>query len=293
MSDAWNPQPLLDRLGAHRSPQAMRELWLPTARLLEVDPQGCVALDPAGRPGREVGGDELDLQRHVLLGRLEETSWFALRVAALPQGAAVVSLREDGLGEGTRELLASAAAILAWHDRARYCELCAAPTTMASGGFHRTCTQCGRDHFPRTDPAMIVGVLDEHDRLLLAHQASWPEGRVSILAGFLEAGESAEHAVVREVREESGLEVHQVRYLASQPWPYPRSLMLGFSARARGEVTVDGHEIAWARWYTPDELTAAEAAGLTLPGLGSIAGRIIQRWREGTLPAPEGGLGPV
>ncbi|GAB2492962.1 NAD(+) diphosphatase [Luteococcus sediminum] len=293
MTEAWNPQPLLDRLAAHRSPEAMQELWRQSARVLEVDPRGCVALDGSGRPGRETDDEELELQRHVLLGLLDGQPWFARRVDEHPAEVSVASLRDEGLGEGVRELLASAAGVLAWHDRAHHCELCAAPTTMASGGFHRTCTQCGRDVFPRTDPAMIVGVLDEQDRLLLAHQSSWPEGRVSILAGFLEAGESAEHAVVREVREESGLEVHQVRYLSSQPWPYPRSLMLGFSARARGEVCVDGQEIAWARWYTPEDLTAAEADGLTLPGLGSIAGRIIQRWREGTLPAPEGGLGPV
>lgn len=137
---------------------------------------------------------------------------------------------------------------------------------------------------------MIVAVLDAEDRLLLAHHSAWPEGRVSILAGFVEAGESAEHAVVREVREEAGIDVVEARFLASQPWPYPRSLMLGFVARGRGQIEVDGVEIEWAQWYTPRRLRDEVERGLTLPGTGSVAGRIIELWSRGGLPAPEGAI---
>ncbi|GAA1394632.1 NAD(+) diphosphatase [Luteococcus peritonei] len=287
MSEVWNLHSRLDRMGLARvEPQTLEALWAePGALLVEVGEGGLVA-DPLGRP---VTGS-YNPQRDVLLGRTDGPDghvWFARR-GELTEGR---TLRSTDFDAADLEVVTAATAVLAWHDAARFCERCGAATQMSAGGFQRTCTACGRLAFPRTDPAMIVAVLDEQDRLLLAHQASWPEGRVSILAGFLEAGESAEHAVVREVREESGLEVSAAHFLSSQPWPYPRSLMLGYVARAAGEVRVDGEELAWATWYTPEDLAAAEAGGLTLPGLGSIAGRIIQAWRRGELPRPELGSG--
>lgn len=284
MTDAWSLHSELDRMGLARvDPQTLRQLWAdPGALLVEVGRGGHVG-DPIGRP---VTGDH-DPTRDVLLGRTADQVWFARRGPAT-EGR---TLRSASFGAAELEVVTAATAVLAWHDSAPFCEHCGAPSQMSAGGFQRQCTGCWRLLFPRTDPAMIVAVLDERDRLLLAHQASWPEGRVSILAGFLEAGESGEHAVVREVREESGLEVVAAHYLSSQPWPYPRSLMLGYVARGRGEVQVDGEELAWASWYTPEELNAAEAGGLTLPGLGSIAGRIIRAWRHGELPAPELGAG--
>lgn len=285
MSISWGVQPSLDRLSECRADeQALRRLWsAPGTRLVLVGPRGEVPRPPAplGVLVTE-SGEDFDEQRHVLLGRSDGVVWFARR-GDVPEG---VTLREQDFDASQVELVTAATAVLAWHDAARFCERCGSSTQMVRGGFQRECTGCGHEVFPRTDPAMIVAVLDDRDRLLLAHQAAWPEGRVSILAGFLEAGESAEHAVSREVREESGLTVDAVHFLASQPWPYPRSLMLGFVARAAGEITVDGQEIAWARWYSPEDLTAAEAEGLTLPGTGSIAGRIIQAWREGGLPRP-------
>ncbi|MEL4357583.1 MULTISPECIES: NAD(+) diphosphatase [unclassified Luteococcus] len=293
MNGPWSLTPLLDRMGAARHDPAAPARWWrdPRARLLVVDSAGRVSSDPFGCPTAEAPGRPgHDAQRDVLLGSVRREGndevWFARR----GEVAAGHSLR-DGSFEGARlELVTAATAVLAWHDACRFCERCGAPTEMAAGGFQRRCTGCGREIFPRTDPAMIVAVLDEKDRLLLGHQAAWAPGRVSILAGFLEAGESGEHAVVREVREESGLEVTQARFLSSQPWPYPRSLMLGFVARAQGEIRVDQTEIAWARWYSRDELTAALADGLSLPGPGSIAGRIIAAWRAGELPPPEGAL---
>lgn len=132
---------------------------------------------------------------------------------------------------------------------------------------------------------MIVAVTDDDDRLLLAHQVRWDPTRVSVLAGFVEAGESLEQAVQREIAEEVGVQVTGLRYLGSQPWPFPRSLMLGFAARADDSpVRVDDQEIDHARYYTRDEVSAAVDSGaLTLPGPTSIASRMIAAWRAGTL----------
>lgn len=287
VEELWQLHPVLDRMGLARCrPETLAALWDdPSALLVRVGRGGQVA-DPIGEP---VTG-ELDPQRHVLLGRTPEHVWFAVRDQSAVPGDGVPAgrtLRSTQFEPAEVEVVTAATAVLAWHDAASFCERCGAPSRMSSGGFQRECTGCGALLFPRTDPAMIVAVLDDDGRLLLAHQASWAANRVSILAGFLESGESAEHAVVREVREESGLEVTAGRYLSSQPWPYPRSLMLGFVARAGGQVRVDGEEIAWANWYSPEDLTAAEADGLTLPGPGSIAGRIIADWRRGELPWPE------
>lgn len=285
-----HPVPLLDRMGpARHDADGLAALWSAAGtRVLVVGERGGVALSGGHLAGEPATG-AYDPSRHVLLGRVDAAqgpaagTWFCRR-GDVDSG---VTLREHVFEPVEVELVTAATAVLAWHDQAGFCERCGSPTAPAAGGFQRHCTACGRDVFPRTDPAMIVAVLDADDRLLLAHQASWPEGRVSVLAGFLEAGESAEHAVVREVAEESGLAVSEVRFLASQPWPYPRSLMLAFTARAAGDIAVDGDEIAWARWYTPDDLMAAEAEGLTLPGKGSVAGRMIDAWRRGELTMSE------
>ena len=280
MTIAWGLQPLLDRMGEVRpSLDELAAAWSSDrSRLLLVDERGGVALSDGSVLGVPTGGD-FDEGRDVLLGESGGLTWFGRR-GAVDGG---VTLRDHEFAPAERELVTAATAVLAWHDGAGFCERCGQPSVVVSGGFQRRCTGCGREIFPRTDPAMIVAVLDTDDRLLLAHQASWPEGRVSVLAGFLEAGESAEHAVVREVHEESGLHVVDAKFIASEPWPDPRSLMLGFMARATGEIAVDEQEIAWARWYTPEDLTAAEAEGLTLPGKGSIAGRMIDAWRNGEL----------
>jgi NAD+ diphosphatase len=146
----------------------------------------------------------------------------------------------------------------------------------------------GSEHFPRTDPAVITLVTDARDRALLARNSSWPQRRVSILAGFVEPGESAEHAVAREVAEETGITVSEIRYLGSQPWPMPQSLMLGFWARAGGRqpIRVDQEEIAEAHWFSRDGLRAAMAAGqVRLPPPVSIAYRIIESWYGEEMPA--------
>ena len=157
----------------------------------------------------------------------------------------------------------------------------------AEAGHARHCPVDGSEHFPRIDPAVIMLVTDDEDRCLLAHNRMWPPRRVSILAGFVEAGESAEQAVAREVREETGVEVAEISYLGSQPWPMPQSLMLGFRAQAqpRQEIRVDGTEIAEARWFSRTELGEAAATGeVLLPPPVSIAHQIIRTWYGGPLP---------
>ena len=150
-------------------------------------------------------------------------------------------------------LLTHAVALANWHETFTHCPRCGSPTDPIASGHARKCPVDGSEHFPRVDPAMIVLVTDPDDRALLARNAMWPQRRVSILAGFVEAGESAEQAVSREVAEETGIVVSAVTYLGSQPWPMPQSLMLGFRAAAVGtEIKVDADEIAEANWYSRD-----------------------------------------
>jgi NAD+ diphosphatase len=205
-------------------------------------------------------------------------------------GARPSDLRQSGalLGDRDSGLLTHAVALDNWHATHTHCPRCGALTEVAPGGHERICPVDGSEHFPRTDPAVITLVTDAADRALLARNASWPERRVSILAGFVEPGESAEQAVAREVAEETGIAVGDIRYLGSQPWPMPRSLMLGFWAHAAGgqPIHVDEEEIAEAYWFSRDELRAAMAADeIRLPPPVSIAHRIIEAWYGAELPA--------
>jgi NAD+ diphosphatase len=183
-----------------------------------------------------------------------------------------------------------------WLRDAAFCPACGARTELRAAGWARQCPSCGREHFPRTDPAIIVAVTSavDPDRLLLGSNALWGANRFSCFAGFVEAGESLEAAVVREVREEAGVRVGDVAYRSSQAWPYPRSLMLGFRAVAidDDEAEADGEEIAALRWFTRDEIRAALAHGdwtsaktaddgILLPGRASIAHRLIADWSAG------------
>jgi NAD+ diphosphatase len=201
-----------------------------------------------------------------------------------------VSLREAGslLGDRDAGLFTHAVALANWHDSHTHCPLDGTPTVPVPGGHSTVCPKDGSEHFPRTDPAVIMLVTDPDDRCLLARNAAWPGRRVSILAGFVDPGESAEQAVVREVAEETGIKVHNVRYLGSQPWPMPRSLMLGFRADApAGQViAVDHEELAEAHWFSRAELLAAINAGeIALPPSVSIARHILESWFGGPLPS--------
>ncbi|HLO78742.1 MAG TPA: NAD(+) diphosphatase [Magnetospirillum sp.] len=208
---------------------------------------------------------------------------------ALGLGGAWVGLRAVGalLPAGDAALLGYARAMMIWHRRSRFCGSCGAPTEVREGGHMRQCldTSCGAQHYPRTDPAVIMRVTDG-DNVLLHRQRPWPAGQWSVLAGFVEPGETFEEAVAREVREETGIEVAAVAYAGSQPWPFPGSVMLAFTARAvGGTLAPDPHELEDARWFSRSEiLTAfddrhrAERTGLFLPTPGSISRRLIEQW---------------
>jgi NAD+ diphosphatase len=197
------------------------------------------------------------------------------------------TLRQVGADLDDRDatLFATALALANWHAAHTHCPRCGAPTEPVQAGWLRRCTSDGTEHYPRTDVAIIVSVIDDRDRILLARGAGWGEGRFSVLAGFLEPGESLAAAVAREVREEVGLEVTDVSYLGDQPWPFPSSLMVGFTARATGseeelqDLRLQESEIAEARWFTREEYRAVLASGRVGASTRlSIARRLIERW---------------
>jgi NAD+ diphosphatase len=192
------------------------------------------------------------------------------------------TLREVGVLLSDRDagMFATVQGLANWHASHSHCPLCGAPTAPDQAGWIRRCTQDKTEHYPRTDPAVIMAVTDPADRLLLARSPHWPEGRLSVLAGFVEPGESLEAAVIREVFEEVGLAVEQVRYLGNQPWPFPSSLMVGFSARA-AEPTfhLDQEEIVEAVWVSREELGEMVLAGtFGISPTVSIARRMIEHW---------------
>ncbi|MFI6508458.1 NAD(+) diphosphatase [Streptosporangium sp. NPDC050855] len=205
--------------------------------------------------------------------------------ATLPAGRGEVSaagLRQVGslLGDLDAGLLVYAVALEAWHSTHEFCPRCGSRTEVRAGGHVRVCPVDGSQHFPRVDPAVIMLIHDDRDRCLLARGPQWPEGRLSVLAGFVEPGESLEHAVAREVAEEVGVRVVDARYMGSQPWPFPRSLMIGFFARATTtEFVLEPEEIAEAHWFSRAELLAAlESGEVRLPSSLSIARRLIETW---------------
>lgn len=206
-----------------------------------------------------------------------------MSIADTPEGQPFsAGLRQVGglLGDRDAGLLVYAVALEAWHTTHEFCPRCGSRTDVQGGGHIRVCPQDRSQHFPRVDPAVIMLIRDEQDRCLLARGPQWPEGRLSILAGFVEPGESLEHAVIREVAEEVGVRVVEPRYLGSQPWPFPRSLMLGFFALATTtELVCDEEEIAEARWFSRQELLEALQSGeVRLPPPVSIARRLIETW---------------
>jgi NAD+ diphosphatase len=280
----------LDRAGPHRRDEA----WL-AARL--ADPATGVVAASAG--GVVVAG--------------ERPRMFA--VDELPEGLELVLLGVDGddravfaadpgdklpgerrglrdlapvLSQAEGGMVAHAVGLLNWHRRHRFCANCGAPTDAREAGHVRVCPACGTQHHPRTDPVVIMLVTDG-DRALLGRQAQWPAGRYSALAGFVEPGESLEEAVAREVREEAGVQVADVRYRSSQPWPFPSSLMLGFSARwAGGEAAVRDAELEDVGWFTREAIVGGD---VLLPPPTAIARRLIDEWLgDDQAPDASGGL---
>lgn len=280
----------VDRDAALRDdPAGLAAAW-DRGRVLVVD--GGRALVDDGDPPRLVlvGPDQAPPGDRLYLGADGGTPVFAV-AGPLPQRLSTrpVDLRVAGalLHDRDAGLLVHAVALANWHAAHPRCPRCGSVTDVVRGGSVRRCPDDGSEHFPRTDPAVIVLVHDGADRCVLGRQPSWPPGRYSTLAGFVEPGESAEQAVVREVREESGLAVRDVRYAASQPWPFPSSLMLGFTATCdSGAVPrASDAELDDVRWFDRDELRAAASwgtgAGLQLPGPVSIARHLLEGWLHG------------
>jgi NAD+ diphosphatase len=283
----WAMASDLDRVDHHRgSAEWVAGLWYAEdAKLLTLDGDSRFSTNAGGSKLRMTRPFmEFDSQRHRLLGLLNGSPIFA--VEELADGE-MHDLREVGfqLTDNERDIAATAAAVTHWHRLEPLCPSCGGPTLVTNGGFARHCRACGRDHFPRTDPAVIVAVIDAQDRLLLGGQPTWGN-RVSVLAGFVETGESLEQAIHREIGEEVDISLTELRYFGSQPWPFPRSLMVAFFGQAAGtNINIDAREIAHAEWYTRDQLSAKLDAGqLGLPGRSSIASRMIQAWRDGEAP---------
>jgi len=290
----------VDRSTEHRTdPEWLEARWAePGTRVLVVsDGQALARLGDADAELVLLPVAQAPDGPRYLLGVDEDDRAYFSVTAPLPaaDGAAAgqvkpVGLRQVGalLGDRDAGLLTHAVALGNWHATHTHCPRCGALTNLVTGGHSRICPVDLSEHFPRTDPAMITLVTDGRDRALLARNSAWPERRVSILAGFVEPGESVEQAVEREVAEETGIIVHEIRYLGSQPWPMPASLMLGFWARADGvqPIRVDEQEIVEARWFSRDELRASMAANeIRLPHPVSIAHRIIESWYGDELPA--------
>jgi len=244
-----------------------RELnW--SSGLPELTADGRLAWQPVTTPELFLGLDG-DSPRFSAIHAAEAAPWAAFPLLAI-------------LGDGDAPLFAAALSLSRWHNRHRFCANCGDSTGLVRGGWSRRCPSCSAEHFPRVDPVVIM-IAEHSGELLLGRQPHYPPDRYSALAGFVEVGESIEDAVRRELHEEAGISVNDVRYLASQPWPFPSSLMIGCSARAEGrELTIDRTELEDARWFSRDAITAALAgepgAAFQPPPRAAIARTLLERW---------------
>ncbi|MGZ5369545.1 MAG: NAD(+) diphosphatase [Aeromicrobium sp.] len=236
---------------------------------------------------RWLTADEAPEGEWAFLGYRDGQGYAAVIVDRVSCDLTPVSLRVLGptIAADEASLAVHAVGLARWHQTHRYCARCGALSEPAQAGHTRICPACGAEHFPRTDPAVIMLVTDGDDRALLGRQPSWPENRFSTLAGFVEPGETLDDAVRREVMEEAGIEVGAVEYAGSQPWPFPSSLMLGFFGTAISDVIkVDAHEIAEAKWFSRQEITDLTATGqLLLPPKVSISRWLVEKWHGGKI----------
>lgn len=281
----------LDRADHLREDAAALDALWPRARVLLLEDDGRALADVDGMPFAVTGGDlGGGPGTAVFLGKRGEQGWFAQRASTAALDApARIDLRTAASRWPAHEAtaFAQARAVLHWHARHRHCGVCGAEVAFVRGGWLGRCSACGAEHYPRTDQAIIAAVTDGR-RLLLGRQAGWPRNRWSVLAGFVEPGESLEQTVAREVMEETGVRVRSARYLASQPWPFPGSLMLGFLAEAEPDAPVVGDELEDVRWFDADEIRAGlsrewsatddVADGIALSSPISIARWLIVQW---------------
>jgi NAD+ diphosphatase len=264
-----------------RDPEALWSLRMhPGARWLVLDDL---------KPVLTADGDLLWARRseapqgtEVFLGFLDEAPRFAVAGGAAGLGGEAVDARAAAmrLGDGRAAVVAQARSLLDWHARHGFCANCGAPTKLAKAGYQRSCAGCGAEHFPRTDPVVIMLAVDG-DNCLLGRQPRFPRGFMSALAGFVEPGESLEEAVARELFEEAGIRTGRVRYVASQPWPFPSSLMIGALAEATSTaIRIDETELEEARWVTRDEVRAAlgGAGPFQAPPPLAIARTLLETW---------------
>ncbi len=277
------------------------------ADVIVVDPAGFVLLDEAGaRPSdtptlRRLAGDEAarDLEGTTasFIGVVGGRSVVALEASREQVEGRWEHLRAVGwqLTGDEAAVALTAVALAGWHASYRYCGRCGSAVCLESGGWAARCQACNRLEYPRQDPAVIVLVEDHDGRVLLAHNAAWKPGFVSIIAGYVEAGESPDVTVAREVAEEAGVEIEAPTYVATQPWPFGRSQMMGYRARtvhARPTPQADGVEIEWTRFYSRAELTRAlESGEISAPGRASIAYALLREWYGAELPSGPAGTG--
>ncbi|WP_026802712.1 NAD(+) diphosphatase [Arenimonas oryziterrae] len=275
----------LDRAEHLRKDAAALDACWPDAPVLILDVEGQARFAGSDdQPEFPRGGQCLAQRPEIasFLG-LDEggQAWFALPAEVLPElPAQTLDLRSAGTRWAAlpAAVFAQARALLHWQQRSRYCGACGGALVLERGGFCARCPQCGIEHYPRTDPAIIVAVSDG-ERLLLGRQASWPPKRWSVLAGFLEPGESLEQTVVREVMEEAGVRVDACQYACSQPWPFPSALMLGFHAQAQPQPAQVSEELEEARWFTAAELRDGAVTGeVRLSPSLSISRWLIDDW---------------
>jgi NAD+ diphosphatase len=277
-----------DRVGRRRTDQAwLDETWAdPGTRVVPVAGGRFPVNEDRNAVAWSAPADTPEGQR-VFLGMQHDVAHFAVLLEESYKEDGWTGFRQVGpnLSIDDAGLMVHAIALAEWHVAHRHCPRCGGRLLAAEAGHVLTCPECGKQHFPRTDPAVIMLVTDG-DRALLARQPGWPEGRYSTRAGFVDPGESLEQAVAREVAEEVGVEVTDVRYFGNQPWPFPASLMVGFFARAvTTEISVDNDEISDARWLTREQMTAETEAGtLVLPGGISISRSLVEAWFGGPLP---------
>ncbi|WP_246104686.1 NAD(+) diphosphatase [Rudaeicoccus suwonensis] len=284
----------LDRAGNRRhDPQLVASLISsPTTRVLEMYGErvrltGAAATRLPLREPRPADEDGLV----VFLGEIDGADLVCvIRDRADADDDQVVGLRQLGaqLHADDVSILVTAAGIANWHATQGFCSFCGHRTVITEAGWARHCNGCGKDHYPRTDPAVIMSVIDDDDRILLARGHNFAGKGMSVLAGFVEPGESLEAAVAREVMEEVGVPITDARFLDNQPWPFPSSLMIGYTCHAtETELTIDPGEIARARWFSREELATCVAEGdvLLSPRL-SIARHLIEHWYGGPIEQP-------